>query len=150
MSDQRHALFKKMVHQPRVSRPSCGNIKRFIKFRLVFSIVSSTLVMGLVRSFLFLIRCLQHRSWGPAAASDSWCFHCVPSISSSGLCGQPGHLLIGTIFIQNPEEKMTHSLEIRNAYDYISLPIFPFFKLIIYLLRPSLTLLPSLACSGTI
>lgn len=133
MSDQRHALFKKMVHQPWVSRPSCGNIKRFIKSRLIFSTASSTLVMGVVGSSLFLIRCLQHRSWGPAAAPDSWCFHCVPSVSSSGFCGQPGYLLIGTIFIQNLGEKMTHSPEIRNAYDYVSLPTFPFLKLINYL-----------------
>lgn len=58
MSDQRHALFKKMVHRPRASRPSCGNIKRFIKSRLFFSIASSTLVTEVLRSCIFLIRCL--------------------------------------------------------------------------------------------
>lgn len=51
MSDQHHALFKKMVHKPHVSRPHCGNIKRFIKSHLILCLALLALVPGVLRSF---------------------------------------------------------------------------------------------------
>ena len=53
MSDQRHTLVKKMAHQLHASRPSCENIKRSIKSRLLFNIASLTLVTEVLRSHTF-------------------------------------------------------------------------------------------------
>lgn len=80
MSDQHHALFKKMVHWPHVSRLSYGNINWFIKTSLIFCITSLSLVTEVLRSFVFLVRCWQHLPWGPVASLDTWWFLWVPSI----------------------------------------------------------------------
>lgn len=124
MSDQHHALFKKMVHQPHVSRLSCGNIKIFIKPCLVFSITSLSLVTKVLRSCVFLIRCLQHLPWGPVASVDTWRFLYVLSTLGSELCGQQGYCLIGAISMQSLQEEQGRwpiPREIRNVYGASSL-----------------------------
>ena len=73
MSDQRHTLVKKMAHQLHASRPSCENIKRSIKSRLLFSIASLTLVTEVQRSHVFLSRSSLFISWSPISSVDSWC-----------------------------------------------------------------------------
>lgn len=129
MSDQRHALFKKMVHQPRASRPSCGNIKRFIKsssssalphrhsLQKFYKVVYFSLD---VCSIFPEVPCVSWQLAFPLCSSQSSLWVLLPTRALSNwhhLHSEPS----------GREGKMTHPQGNKECIWYLSSPYFPWF-----------------------